>query len=288
MSKGSSKRLSDPPENSRSRESLSRAAEVSDREDLPDAKTLNAYAASTAEPRSARMAAHAARIAMLGEISGSIAHELNQPLTAIMINAQSAERMIRAPAIDRAELAAVIADIIHDTTRASEVIRHLRALLKKGNARRTMVDPQHVLNGVLELTHSELVARGIVTEKKFTPLEDRVFGDAVQLEQLFLNIIMNAAEALTRGGTIAVTTECKDPRSFHIQISDNGPGIHDEIMGKLFDSFFTTKPQGLGIGLSLARTIVLAHGGEIWATNNPQGGATFHVTLPIRQEQGKR
>ena len=251
-------------------------------------KFTNSSLANSFPQQAGRVPAHVGRIAMLGEISGSIVHELNQPLTAIMSNAKSAQNLINGTAIDRAELSAVIADIIQDTTRASEVIRHLRALLKKGGTRRTLIDPHHILDGVLELAHSELINRGIAVEKRYGTFENAVYGDAVQLQQLFLNIVMNAAEALNRGGTIIIATEIKDRRCLHVQISDDGPGLRDEVMDKIFESFFTTKAQGLGIGLSLARTIAMAHGGAIWATNKGERGATFHVTLPMRQEEPER
>ena len=235
-----------------------------------------------------RSLAHLARVGMVGELSGALAHELNQPLTAILSNAQAAKRMIEHSPIDLSELRNVISDIIDDDARAGDVIRHLRALLKKDQARDEVIDINAVVSRTLELTRSALTAQRVVIVTRFacTPLPVR--GDGVQLQQLLLNLVLNAAEAMAGisrdSGALIVTTNSVNNELLQISVSDTGPGIAETIRNRLFDPFFSTKQNGLGLGLSICRAIAEKHGGQIYAANNPGHGATFHVSLPLAKE----
>jgi C4-dicarboxylate-specific signal transduction histidine kinase len=231
---------------------------------------------------------HLTRVGMLGELSGALAHELNQPLTAIMSNAQAAQRMISHRRVDMEELRMAIEDIIANDVRAGEVIRHLRALLKKEDMRHARVDLNQVARDALDLTHSDLIARRISVSFNIGRAPALVTGDSIQLQQLLLNLVMNAAEAITStahdGGMLIVALDRTEDDCQHVAVSDTGPGIRPDLMKNLFDPFFTTKAQGLGLGLSISRSIAEAHGGMMWAENNAARGATFHVVLPALQE----
>jgi signal transduction histidine kinase len=236
-----------------------------------------------------RSLAHLARVGMVGELSGALAHELNQPLTAILSNAQAAKRMIENQPVDITELRNVISDIIDDDARAGDVIRHLRALLKKGETRTEVVDINAIVLRTLELTKSALTAQRVVIVSRFSATPLKVKGDSVQLQQLLLNLVLNAAEAMAgvsrESGALIVTTNSVNNELLQVSVSDTGPGISDAIKGRLFDPFFSTKQSGMGLGLSICRAIAEKHGGQIHAANNPGHGATFHVSLPLVKEQ---
>ena len=228
--------------------------------------------------------AHLSRVGIVGELSGALAHELNQPLTAILSNAQAMQRMIKHDPIDLKELKNVIADIISDDSRAGDVIRHLRALLKKDEARREILDLNAVIAKAVDLTRSDLTSRRITLVNHLSSQPMSFAGDPVQLQQLLLNLILNAAEAMAGeqgpGGALIIATD-QAGDMLHVSVSDTGPGIRPEIAERLFEPFFSTKVQGLGLGLSISKAIVTGHGGKIWAENNAgRRGATFHVTVP--------
>jgi len=231
---------------------------------------------------------HLTRVGMLGELSGALAHELNQPLTAIMSNAQAAQRMIGHRRVDMEELRMAIEDIIANNVRAGEVIRHLRALLKKEDMRQVSVDLNDVARDALDLTHADLIGRRISVAFNPSEMPTLVSGDSIQLQQLLLNLIMNAADAISStahdGGMLILAVDTTEDDCQHIAVSDTGPGIRADLMNNLFDPFFTTKAHGLGLGLSISRSIAEAHGGRIWAENNAGRGATFHVVFPTLLE----
>ena len=236
-----------------------------------------------------RSLAHLARVGMVGELSGALAHELNQPLTAILSNAQAAKRMIERGPVDISELRNVISDIIEDDARAGDVIRHMRALLKKDEARSEVLDVNTVVTRALELTKSALTAQHVVIVTRFASGPLLVNGDSVQLQQLLLNLVLNAAEAMAaasrESGALIVTTNSVNNEILQISVCDTGPGVPETIRNRLFDPFFSTKQNGLGLGLSICRAIAERHGGQIYAVNNPGDGATFHVSLPLAKEQ---
>jgi PAS domain S-box-containing protein len=228
--------------------------------------------------------AHLTRVGMLGQLSGALAHEINQPLAAILANAQAAERLIAREPPDVAEARGALKDIVEADRRAGNVIRHLRAMLRKSDVQFRPLDINAVVREVLDLTHSDLVARQIAVEQRLALPLPSVHGDRVQLQQVLLNLIMNACDAMSdtapEGRVLMVTTASTDDQSVEICVVDTGGGFSPELQEHLFEPFITTKQNGLGLGLSICRSIVVAHGGSLWAENNAVGGAAFHVSLP--------
>jgi signal transduction histidine kinase len=229
---------------------------------------------------------HLTRVNLLGELGGALAHELKQPLTAILSNAQALQRLVERKEMDLDEIRAVINDIIHDDSRAAAVIEHLRSLLKPNEFDSQLLDLNDVVLDTLHLVQNELIPRKIAVTTALTEGKLPLGGDAVQLQQLLLNLIFNAADAMAgqKGGMVHIATELMDEHSVHLTVTDTGPGISPEIINRLFEPFVTTKDKGVGLGLAICRAIVKSHRGRIWAENNPSGGATFHVTLPFRDE----
>ena len=231
-----------------------------------------------------REVTHLTRVANLGELSGALAHELNQPLTAILSNAQAAQRILAKKVIDLPEVREILNDIVIDDNRASEVIRRLRVLFKKGEAQLQPTDINQVIMEVLGLAHSELVTHQVIGNYHLTPDLPPVQADRIQLQQVLLNLIVNACEAM--GGTepnartLGVSTILRDNGIVSIEVTDRGSGVPQDAMDRLFEPFYTTKENGLGLGLSISRSIVASHGGRLWARNNSDRGATFVVELP--------
>ncbi len=228
--------------------------------------------------------AHLSRVNMLGELAGSLAHELNQPLTAILSNAQAAQRFLTHEPVDLSEVRDILADIVGEDKRAGEVIRRLRLLLKHGEVQHQPLNVNEAVQEVLRLVRSDLVNHSCTAQTELAPHLPVLHGDRVQIQQVLLNLVMNACDAMadterdTRQLTIR-TSRAKDG-CVHIEVADGGTGIAQERLEEVFTPFYTTKPQGLGLGLAVCRTIITAHGGRLWATNNPGRGATFHFTLP--------
>ena len=226
---------------------------------------------------------HLSRVAMLGELSGSLAHELNQPLTAILSNAQAAQRLLAADRVDAQELREILKDIVDEDRRAGEVIRRLRALFKKSGTQFQRLSSNELVNEVLALSRGDLLTRNIEVVTQLTPQPVDTYGDRIQLQQVLLNLINNACEAMDVAGSpraLIIKTAPTADGYISIFVVDSGPGIPAERMARLFEPFFTTKQHGLGLGLSISRSIVTAHGGRLLARNNPKRGATFRVLLP--------
>ena len=232
---------------------------------------------------------HLSRVAMLGEMSGGLAHELNQPLTAILSNAQAAQQFIANKSIDEAELTEILGDIIAADQRAGEVISRLRALFKRGETHVQRLDVNEVVREVLRLAHGDLATRSVECVTHLAARALPVDGDVVQLQQVMLNLILNASEAMAgveaerRRLTIRSFATA---RSVHLSFSDRGPGFPAQAHEKLFEPFYTTKPQGLGLGLSISRSIIAAHSGRIWGSNRQGAGATFYIALPMASDLG--
>jgi signal transduction histidine kinase len=247
----------------------------------------NALAAAKAEGESARLRqelAHIGRVSALGELTGSLAHELNQPLTAILNNAEVAQQHLEAEVTDVAKLQDILSDIVADDKRAAGVIRRLRMMLKKGELEHAPLDVNDVVREVTDLVRNDTMLRDIPVHLPLGSGLPTVRGDRVQLQQVVLNIVLNGLEATSasnnrgRGLVIRTFSEGKD---VVVAVEDSGTGIDMADLDRLFEPLYTTKPEGLGMGLSIARTIVAAHGGELRASNNSHGGATFAFTLPI-------
>jgi len=228
--------------------------------------------------------AHAGRIATMGEMAAALAHELNQPLTAILSNAQAATRFLSAPDPDLAEVRDILQDIADDDTRAGEVIRRIRSLVKKDPADLRPLDLNTIVKDVIGLLHSDAVIRGIVVVHELERDLPEVKGDRIQLQQVVVNLLLNAFDAmrdgLARDRSVIVRSRRADSEVL-VTISDRGPGILPEEMDRLFEPFRSTKPGGLGMGLSISRSIVASHGGRMWAENNSTRGATFGFSLPV-------
>jgi C4-dicarboxylate-specific signal transduction histidine kinase len=228
--------------------------------------------------------AHLTRVAVLGELSGALAHELGQPLTAILSNAQAAQRFLAKERPDIAEVRSIIADIIFDDMRAGEMIQQLRSLFNKHEMEFEFVDVNQAVADVQKIVHSELIARNVRLVTRASRHLSLIRGHRVQLQQVFLNIIINACDALQRhaGGSreLTISTDLDLNGEIEISFVDNGPGIVAEMLDNLFKPFVSSKQFGLGLGLSVCQSIIRAHGGRLWASNNEGQGATFWITLP--------
>jgi C4-dicarboxylate-specific signal transduction histidine kinase len=246
----------------------------------------NALAAAKAERESGRLRqelAHIGRVSALGELTGSLAHELNQPLAAILNNAEVAQQHLEAGVIDVVKLHDILSDIVADDQRAAGVIRRLRTMLKKGELEHVPLDVNDVVREVTELVRNDTMLRDIPVHLDLGTGLPTVRGDRAQLQQVVLNMVLNGLEA-TSGSTnrarrLAIRTST-DANDVVVAIEDTGTGIDTADLDRLCEPLYTTKPEGLGMGLSIARTIVGSHGGELRACNNPGGGATFAFTLP--------
>jgi PAS domain S-box-containing protein len=226
------------------------------------------------------------RAAVLGELSGAFAHELNQPLTSILGNAEAALQLLMRDSADLPEIRDILRDIIQDDVRAAEVIQRLRSMLARGEIQRQPVDLNQVVREVLELAHSDLITRGVTVGMQLDPNAAPVLADKVQMQQVALNLVVNACEAMSgvapSGRKLTIATQLASDGSFiECSVSDLGRGIPDGDLERIFQPFVTTKKHGLGLGLAICRSIVEAHGGRLWAENGPDGGAVFRFTAKI-------
>ena len=230
--------------------------------------------------------AHLSRVITLGELSGSLAHELNLPLGAILSNAQAAQRMLANGEADLAELREILSDIVSEDKRAAEVIRRLRLWLKKGEVQQHSLSINKVVRDVLKLMRTDLIVQKIIVDTELSPNLPIVTGDPVQLQQVLVNLVVNACDAMTDCNAperrLLIRTGIENgSTTVIVSVTDRGGSIPDKKMEEIFEPFFTTKEKGMGLGLSVCRTIIDAHRGKLWATNNADRGATFHFTLPV-------
>ncbi|TMA87686.1 MAG: GHKL domain-containing protein [Deltaproteobacteria bacterium] len=229
--------------------------------------------------------AHVTRITTMGELAASLAHELNQPLTAILSNAQAAQRFLSGKPSDIEEGREILHDIVEDNKRAGEVIRRMRALVKKGEFDFSSIDLSDIIQGIMSLVHSDAVLRNLRVRLDVDPDLPPTRGDKIQLQQVLLNLLLNAFEAMkdcpADKRDVSVRAELDGRDMLQISVSDHGTGLTSDQLDKIFQPFFTTKREGLGMGLSISRSIVEAHGGRLWAENNADHGATFYFTLPV-------
>ncbi len=228
--------------------------------------------------------AHVNRSSVAGELSSSIAHELNQPLGSILTNSETAELILSTQSPDLNEIREILADIKRDDLRASKVIRRLRNFVKRTQFETKEIDLNAILREVFDFLSVQAAERDVTLDLKASPEMLVVKGDPVQLQQVMINLVVNSMDAMAAtpdGRTVVGRAEIDSGNSGVISISDSGPGIPPENLSQVFDPFFTTKEQGMGIGLSIARTIVLAHRGRIWAENDAGGGAVLRVSLPL-------
>ena len=232
--------------------------------------------------------AHVTRASTLGELSGSLAHELNQPLTAILSNAQAAQRFLAGENADLDEVRDILKDIVEEDRRAVEIIKRLKGMLKKGEVKFQPLDLNEAIREVLAIMHSDLVTRHVAVAVELSPRLPRVKGDRIQIQQVLMNLIVNSCDAMARqdnsGRHVTIETTHDGDGHARVSVSDCGPGIPDGVAGRIFEPFYSTKASGIGMGLAICRSIVSSHGGRLW-TEKPDGpGALFHFTIPIHKE----
>jgi signal transduction histidine kinase len=228
--------------------------------------------------------AHANRVATMGQLTASIAHEVNQPIAAAVTNAQAALRWLGARPPDLEEVRQALDRIVKDANRAGDVIGRIREIIKKAPPRKDRVDINEAIREVIEFTRGEAAKHGASVQTALGEGLPPIEADRVQLQQVVLNLIINAVQAM---GAVAqgpralfIATSPAEPNGVLVVVKDSGPGLDPESLERLFDSFYTTKPGGLGMGLSICRSIIEAHGGRLWVTANLPQGAIFHFTMP--------
>ena len=232
--------------------------------------------------------AHVGRVSMMGQLASALAHEINQPIGAILRNAEAAELFMQSKTPDLEEIRAILADIRADDQRAGDVIDRMRALLKRHVLDTQLLDLAELVGDVAKLAQPDAATRHVKLTVNLPADLPPVRGDRVHLQQVLLNLILNGIDALNRAGPgnrrVTVSARVDAARTVEIAVSDTGHGIAAEKLAHVFDPFFTTKPDGMGMGLPISRTIVESHGGRLWAENNNDTGATFRFTLPQAEE----
>jgi signal transduction histidine kinase len=229
--------------------------------------------------------AHIQRVTTMGELAASISHEVMQPLGAVVTNAQTALRWLGAQPPELDEVRQALGRAVKDGKRAAEIIGRIRTLIKKEPPRKDALEVNEAIVELIALTRDEVMKNNVSVQTQLAEGLPPIQGDRVQLQQVILNLIMNAVEAMSgvREGSrgLLIGTGKDGPGSVLVAVQDSGPGLKPETFERLFDSFYTTKPGGMGMGLSICRSIVEAHGGRIWASPNPGPGITVQFTLPI-------
>jgi C4-dicarboxylate-specific signal transduction histidine kinase len=232
--------------------------------------------------------AHANRVATMGQLTASIAHEVNQPIAATKVNAQAALRWLNRDAPDLEEARQLLTRIVNDGDRAGNVVSRIRDLVKKAPPRMEPLHMNEAISEVIELTRGEATKNGVSVQTQFAESLPAVTGDRTQLQQVILNLILNAVQAMAESGLplreLQIRTEARQSDGVLVSVRDSGPGIQPQNLDRLFDPFYTTKSAGMGMGLAICRSIVEGHGGRIWATADIPRGASFHFTLPAASE----
>jgi C4-dicarboxylate-specific signal transduction histidine kinase len=229
--------------------------------------------------------AHAARVSMLGELTASIAHEVNQPLAAIVTNGEVSLRLLNRPEPDLAEVRELTTRVVDAARRAAEVIARIRAMATRRTPEKALLSVDEIIREALTFLRHEVQSHGLMVTHYPHPEAPKVLADRMQLQQVIVNLTVNAIQAMaemeTPRRTLVIRTDFSDPGILCCTLEDSGPGIEPEHLQHLFDSFFTTKEGGMGLGLAISRSIIEAHGGRIRADNgSAHGGARFSFTLP--------
>jgi C4-dicarboxylate-specific signal transduction histidine kinase len=232
--------------------------------------------------------AHANRVSAIGQLSLSIAHEVTQPITAAVLSAESALRWLSAEPPNIAEAQERLGRIAEDVKRVHEIVDRIRSFIKKAPPRRDALAINEAILEVVALTRHEAVKNRVSVETRLTEGLPPVQGDRVQLQQVVLNLIINAVEAMSGSdeGTrqLLINTDKADEKEIRIVVQDSGPGMAPESIDRVFHPFYTTKSSGMGMGLSICRSIIEAHEGRLWATAAEPKGAVFAFTLPVRSD----
>jgi PAS domain S-box-containing protein len=235
--------------------------------------------------RSRQDLAHITRVSTMGELAASLAHELNQPLTAILSNAQAAQRFLSSERPNVGEVREILSDIVQDINRAGEVIRRMRALVKKEQLQFSSLDLKRIIEEMLPLVHSDAILRNVHVSLDLSGDLPHIHGDKIQLQQVLLNLLLNAFDSMKNcpfeDKKVLVRGAANGAGMIEVSVSDRGTGLTPDKLDKLFQPFYTTKPDGLGMGLSISRSIIEAHGGRLSAENNSDRGATFSFVLPV-------
>lgn len=234
---------------------------------------------------------HLARVATMGELSGALAHELNQPLTAILSNAQAAQRFLASPNVDMQELGEILQDIVDEDKRAGEIIRRLRRLFDKRSHEQHSVDINKLVLEALHILRNDMINQGITLLTELHDNLPHVSADTVQLQQVLINLVMNASEVVAdldaSQRIIEISTRLTPENRVEVSVNDHGPGVPEHLGNKVFEAFYTTKANGMGLGLSICKNIVEASGGQLWCENHDShagSGASFRFQLPAAQE----
>ena len=252
--------------------------------DVTERKEAEAEAQSSREE-----VAHLSRVSTVGELAGSLAHELNQPLTAILSNAQAAQRLLEHDHSDLDEVRHILKDIVEEDRRAADVIVRIRMMLRKGHMQMAPLSLNDVIADALRLMRSELLVRRTTTTRRLADALPLVKADRVQLHQVLLNLIVNACEAMSRNPPaqrcLTIRSQITDADQVQVEVADTGPGFAPEVLERAFEPFRTTKPNGLGLGLPICRSIINAHGGRIFAQNRKGPGAIVQFVLPLHKAE---
>jgi C4-dicarboxylate-specific signal transduction histidine kinase len=232
--------------------------------------------------------AHVTRLTTLGEVSASIAHEINQPLAAIVNNATASLVLLSGKQPDLDEVRAALKDVVSDAERASAVVERVRQMSRRSAPQQAPCRIQEIVDDVVAIAARAAALRGVTIDTEISGKLPPVLGDLVQLEQVLLNLVVNAMDAMgdvepsERRVEVRAGMDTEDP-SVTIRVADRGVGLKPEDMPRLFEAFHTTKPNGMGLGLAISRSIVEAHGGRLWAERNDERGAVFAFRLPVAQ-----
>jgi len=225
-----------------------------------------------------------ARITTIGELTASIAHEVNQPLAAVVANADACVAWLSREHPDLVEARAAADRATQGATRASEVITRIRSLISKATPEKSRFEMNHVIEQTVALAEGQASRNNVTIESDLSPDVRHVLGDNIQLQQVILNLLMNGIEAMTtvtdRPRKLAIRSESQSGGQIRVSVRDSGVGVSPDVMGRLFEPFFTTRAKGMGMGLPISRSIIEAHGGRLWAESNGSDGATFQFTLP--------
>jgi C4-dicarboxylate-specific signal transduction histidine kinase len=231
--------------------------------------------------------AHASRMTTMGELTASLAHEVNQPIAAAVTGASTCVRWLTREDPDLGEAREAALGVVRNATRAADIINRIRSVSRKGESKRQLLEINEVIQDIIALLRNEAHRYSVTIRTELDAGLPKVMADPVQVQQVMMNLIMNGIDAmkdLYQTRELFIQSHCADDKQLTVSVGDTGVGLPQEQMERIFDAFFTTKPHGIGLGLRISRSIVEAHGGRLWATENLPRGACFYFTLPAYTE----